>query len=205
MTRTTALLTALLVTGPGAAAPAVIEEGVLDRIQIETASLPAKAPLVIRRFPAGDASAGTAEKGDNEQRMEAVRVMRNEGPRILAESILKNVDPNHFASVTESEEGPPEKALVLEGRFVLIDPGSRAKRFWAGFGAGKSGVGVEGTVKDPQGRVLASFSHRRHSGIGVGGGDYVKFLSDDTRDVGHDIAVFLNRWAAGGDLTKEAD
>ena len=171
---------------------------------LEVAALPGKPPLVVRRFPAQEASAGTAEKGDNEQRTEAVKMMKNEGPRVLAESILKNLGAGAFASVTESEEPAAEGSLVLEGRFVLIDPGSKAKRIWAGFGAGKSGVGVEGTLKDAAGRVLATFSHRRHSGIGMGGGDYVKFLSDDTRDVGHDIAVFLTRWSSGGDLRKSA-
>ena len=185
--------------------PSTIEKGVLDRIVLEVAALPAKAPLIIRRFPAQEASTGTAEKGDNEQRTEAVRMIKNEAPRLLAESIVKNLGTGGFGSVTESQEPPPEGSLVLEGRFTVIDPGSRAKRFWAGFGAGKSGVAVEGTLKDAQGRLMATFSHRRHSGIGLGGGDYVKFLSDDTRDVGHDIAVFLNRWSSGGDLTKEAD
>jgi hypothetical protein len=97
----------------------------------------------------------------------------------------------------------PEGTLVVEGRFLRIDPGSRAKRYLASFGAGKSTVQVTGTVKDASGNVVAEFTHMRHSGIGIGGGDYVKFLSDDTRDVGHDIARFLARWASGEDLHKD--
>jgi hypothetical protein len=42
------------------------------------------------------------------------------------------------------------------------------------------------------------------SGIGVGGGDYTKFLLDDTRDVGRDLARFLIRWATGQDLGKKS-
>jgi len=194
----------VLLAAEGAAPPSTIEKGVLDHIVLEVSALPAKPPLVVRRFPAQEANTGTAERGDNEKRTEAVKMLKNEAPRLLAESILKSLGTGAFASVTESEEPAVEGALVLEGRFTEIDPGSRAKRYWGGFGAGKSGVGVEGTLKDATGRILATFSHRRHSGIGIGGGDYVKFLSDDTRDVGHDIAVFLARWSAGGDLRKSA-
>ena len=47
------------------------------------------------------------------------------------------------------------------------------------------------------------FNRERHSGIGLMGGDYVKFLSDDARDVGIDIATFLATWAAGGNLHED--
>ena len=81
--------------------------------------------------------------------------------------------------------------------------GSRAKRWALGFGAGKSGIAVEGTIKNAKGEVLAEFKHMRHSGIGIAGGDYVKFLSDDTKDVARDIGLFLKRWASGGDLKEK--
>ncbi len=42
-------------------------------------------------------------------------------------------------------------------------------------------------------RMLAAFTHMKHSGIGVGGGDDLKFLSDDTRDIGRDLATLLAR------------
>ena len=55
-------------------------------------------------------------------------------------------------------------ALVVEGKFVTIDPGSRVKRYLGGFGAGKSSVKATGIVKDSSGRTLATFAQRR---IGV--------------------------------------
>jgi hypothetical protein len=64
-------------------------------------------------------------------------------------------------------------------------------------------VQVEGTVSDASGALLAEFKHMKHSGIGLAGGDYLKFLSDDTKDVGSDIGEFLNRWVSGGDLRKD--
>lgn len=186
--------------------PLNITEGVLDEIALKAAKPPEPMGLVVRRFPSDKADVGTAKEKDNEKRNEAVKIMQNEGPRILAESILKTLgEGKPYTSVKESEEPAPAGALVVEGRFTTIDPGSKAKRFWAGFGAGQSGIAVEGVVRSADGAVLAEFKHRRSSGMGLGGGDYVKFLTDDTRDVGHDIAVFLQRWASGGDLRKGAD
>ena len=66
-------------------------------------------------------------------------------------------------------------------------------------------MGIEGRISKPSGETLAEFKHRRHSGIGIGGGDYFKFLSDDTKDVGTDIGKFLNAWARGMRLDKELD
>lgn len=43
----------------------------------------------------------------------------------------------------------------------------------------------------------------KNSGIGIGGGDYVKFLTDDTKDIGHDMALFLAKWAKGEDLHED--
>jgi len=186
--------------------PAVIEEGALDRIVLKSPALPKDAGLIIRRFASDKADLGTAEKKDNQKRVDAARMIQGEGPRILAEAIVEGLSPaGSFPFVKVSEDPAPENSLVVEGRFTMINPGSRAKRYWGGFGAGMSGVAVEGTVLTSDGRVLAEFQHRRHSGIGIGGGDYVKFLTDDTRDVGTDIAQFLKRWVAGGDLSKEPD
>ena len=196
---------AVSAAGEGPKSDLIIEEGVLDQITLQVAGPPGAAGLIVRRFPSDKADLGTAKEKDNEKRTDAVKMMQNEGPRILAESILKTLgEGKPYTSVKESEEAAPAGALVVEGRFTTIDPGSRAKRYW-GFGAGQSGIAVEGVVLSADGKVLAEFKHRRSSGIGLGGGDYVKFLTDDTRDVGHDIAVFLQRWASGGDLKKDAD
>ena len=88
----------------------------------------------------------------------------------------------------------------MEGRFTEINPGSRAKRYFAGFGAGKSVVEVIGTVKDAEGRTLASFRQRRIGAMGMGGGDSLGKLLSDTRSIGEDIARFLAAWARGKSL-----
>lgn len=84
------------------------------------------------------------------------------------------------------------KVLVVRGKVTQMNPGSKALRYWVSFGAGQSRVEVAGEVVDAEtNMVLARFVHARSSGIGMWGGDYTKFLTDDTRDVGEDVGKML--------------
>jgi hypothetical protein len=129
--------------------------------------------------------------------------MQNEGPRVLAERFVATLTEGgafKAARALKADETVPEGALVVEGKFVTLDPGSRAKRYFAGFGAGKSAVEVTGTVKDSTGRVLANFQQRRVGAMGMGGGDSLGKLMSDSRSIGEDIGKFLARWARGENL-----
>jgi hypothetical protein len=94
----------------------------------------------------------------------------------------------------------PDGALVVEGKFDTLDPGSRANRYFSGFGAGKSSVNEAGAVKDSTGRTLATFDQRRIVKMGMGGGDSLGKLMSDARSIGEDIAKFLAKWARGNSL-----
>ena len=183
--------------------PMNIVQGALDEIHLKVPTISAGVPIVIRPFSTEGVDLGTGgENAKNPQRSEATQTMVKIAPDMLVEAFKSAlVEGGVFKDVLPPEGGTiPENALVVEGKFLKIDPGSKAKRYWAGFGAGKSGVQVTGSVKDASGKVLAEFTHLKHSGIGLFGGEYVKFLSDDTKDVGRDIAKFLTKWAAGQDL-----
>jgi hypothetical protein len=181
-----------------------IRDGVLDEIELKAVMLPKDSTVIVRLFSADRADLGTAEKGDNQKRVDAAKMMQRESPEILADAVVSTLQlGGAFASAKKTADPPGEKDIVVEGRFTVINPGKRVMRAFAP-GAGKSGIGVEGSVKNAKGEVLATFRHMRNSGIGIGGGDYVKFLTDDTRDAGHDIAIFLKRWATGGDLHLDA-
>ena len=87
--------------------------------------------------------------------------------------------------------------IVITGRFVELNPGSRKKRYFIGFGAGKAAVGVAGEVRDRNGRLLANFRQRRIAVGGWGGGDSIKKMQSDSRSIGKDLAKFLHAWADG--------
>jgi hypothetical protein len=183
--------------------PLVIEKGALDEIHLKVPAISRGVPVILRPFSTAGCNFGTGgDDAKNAQRSDATRTLAKVAPEYLSDSLKAALTESHAFGelLTGGTETVPDSALVVEGSFVKIDPGSRAKRYWISFGAGMSGVQVKGTVKDASGKVLAEFTHRRRSGIGVGGGDYVKFLTDDTKDVGSDIGLFLVTWAGGGDL-----
>ena len=136
------------------------------------------------------------------EKKEETKTMQADGPRMLAERFvakLKEIGTFTEVSVLDSGSAPAD-ALVVEGKFIELDPGSRAKRYFAGFGAGKSAVAVNGSVLSADGVVLATFEHRRVGVMGAFGGDSLGKLASDTKSLGEDIAKFLSAWAIGKKL-----
>ena len=201
-----ALIALALVQGLAAQKPVkTIEDGALDRIDLFVASLerPAESVVAIKAFDAGAADLGTGGKEGKEARQQEAQTMKNEGPRVLSERFVATLEkggPFKKVVALKADEPLPEGAIVVEGKFLTIDPGSRAKRYWAGFGAGKSSVKVSGVVNDAGGRTLATFEQRRIGTMGVGGGDSLGKLMSDSRSIGEDIAKFLARWGRGEKL-----
>jgi len=190
----------------GAQAPLkTIKDGALDNIQVFVAALE-QAPgltVVIKPFDASAADLGTGGKDGKDARQQEAKTIQNEGPRVLAERFVATLEksgPFKSVRMLKPDEAVPQGALVVEGKFVTLDPGSRAKRYFAGFGAGKSSVKVAGAVQDSTGRTLATFEQRRIGTMGMGGGDSLGKLMSDSRSIGEDIAKFLAKWARGESL-----
>ncbi|BCS34792.1 hypothetical protein TBR22_A40180 [Luteitalea sp. TBR-22] len=183
----------------------VVEDGVLDRIELFVAAPEgaAGATVAIAPFDTSATDLGTGGKDGKQARQEEARTMQSEGPRVLAERFVAALKASGgFKDVValKAGEAPPAGALVLSGRFLKLDPGSRAKRYFAGFGAGKSAVEVAGEVKDASGKTLATFQQRRIGSMGMGGGDSLGKLMSDSRSIGEDLARFMSAWATGGKL-----
>jgi hypothetical protein len=189
----------------GQSAVKTIEDGALDKIQLFVDAL-GPAPdrvVVIKPFDASTVDMGTGGEGGKEARQQEARTMQNEGPRVLGERFVATLDksgPFKSVRVLKADETVPDGAFVVEGKFVTLDPGSRTKRYLAGFGAGKSSVKVTGSLKDSTGKTLATFEQRRIGAMGIGGGDSLGKLMSDSRSIGEDIAKFLAKWAKGESL-----
>jgi hypothetical protein len=168
-----------------------VESGVLDKIELFVDKAPAATAVVMRPFSATDADITEGEK------KEETKTIQAEGPHMLAEQFvakLRELGPFKDVSILDTGDAP-ENALVVSGKFIEADPGSRAKRYLVGFGSGKSGVTVQGSVSDAKGTTLATFQQRRVGVMGAFGGDSLKKLTADTKDIGEDLAKFLNAWA----------
>jgi hypothetical protein len=204
------LLGAVLLSGAVAAVSAeapikTAKGGVLDEIQLFVDSLgtPAQVEVFVRPFDAQSADLGTGGKEGKETRQAEAQTIQKQGPQMLADSAVAALQKGGLfksAAVLAPEAQVGAGALVVEGKFVEVNPGSRAKRYFAGFGAGKSVLEVTGTVKNAEGKTLATFRQRRIGAMGMGGGDSLGKLLSDTRSIGEDVARFLEAWGRGKSL-----
>ena len=168
-----------------------IKEGMLDQIKLYVEKPPSTTRVAMKPFSTADL------EGDSEE----TKKMRGDAPGMLADRFaakLKELGP--FTDVSTLTGAPGADALVVDGKFTEMDPGSRAKRYLVGFGAGKSGVTVSGAVKAADGKLLAEFEQRRVGVMGVAGGNSLDKLTSDTKDIGDDVAKFLSAWAKGQKL-----
>lgn len=175
-----------------------VKGGILDEVKLYSAKLPETKVVVIRPFSATDADITEGDKKDETKKMQDI------GPGVLNDEFvgkLKAMGPFTDVSVLAAGATPPADAIVIEGKFTEMDPGSRAKRAFVGYGAGKSGVKVQGTIKSGDGKQLATFEQRRVGVMGgMAGGDSIGKLTADTTAIGEDIAKFLSAWATGKKL-----
>ena len=172
--------------------------GILDEAKLYSAKLPDTKVVVIYPFSATDADITEGDKKDETKKLQS------SGPGVLNDEFvtrLKKMGPFTDVSVLAAGATPPADAIVVEGKFTEMDPGSRAKRAFVGYGAGKSGVKVQGSIKTGDGKLLATFEQRRVGVMGgLAGGDSLGKLVADTTAIGEDLAKFLNAWATGKKL-----
>lgn len=87
------------------------------------------------------------------------------------------------------------KTLIVRGSVEGMDPGSRAKRYLGGFGAGaaENKVSVE-LVDAKSGDVVVRFTqaHRSAGTFKFAGGSDAQVLRDGTRAMGEDTAAVIN-------------
>ncbi|MDP9361149.1 MAG: DUF4410 domain-containing protein [Acidobacteriota bacterium] len=87
------------------------------------------------------------------------------------------------------------KTLIVRGNVVDLSPGSRAKRYLAGYGAGAAGTKLNGEIVDAAtGQVLLRFTQERRSGgtFKFGGGNDMDVMRDSIHAEGQDIAHMLD-------------
>jgi hypothetical protein len=100
------------------------------------------------------------------------------------------------AKVEHQSKAPKgAKTLIVRGSVKDIDPGSRAKRYLGGFGAGGAQTKISGEIVDASsGAVLVRFTQERRSGgtMKFAGGNDVQVMRDSIHAVGEDIAHILD-------------
>jgi hypothetical protein len=100
------------------------------------------------------------------------------------------------AEVTTSDKASKAaKTLIIRGKVADVSPGSRAKRYLGGVGAGAAGTKLSGELVDARsGDVLARFTQERRSGgtFKFAGGNDMDVMRDSIHAAGKDVAHILD-------------
>ncbi|HEX8155337.1 MAG TPA: DUF4410 domain-containing protein, partial [Thermoanaerobaculia bacterium] len=127
------------------------------------------------------------EKDDNTY--EPVKKVLSSATEGFVQGLRGSVDQK--VSIAETAKGGAG-TLLIRGKVVELDPGSKAARYWAGFGAGAARAKVELEVVDAKTKeVLARVTQERRSGVGMMGGDYQELMQRNLNTIGEDIAKML--------------
>jgi hypothetical protein len=148
--------------------------------------------VAVERFPV------TGKVNDN-----ADRRMAEKMPDYLLTEVVRQLrSTGLFTRVVNTAEATfspgAESTLRLQGRISSLDPGSRALRYWVGFGAGRSKAQVEFHFVDTAtGRTVLVTADRRVAAYGVWGGDSEEHLRESFNDMARDLGRFLDRLSRG--------
>lgn len=119
----------------------------------------------------------------------------NTYPAVLA--AMRLIKPAFMGGLQEKARrkigGGGRGTLIIRARMTKLDPGSRAARYWAGFGAGAVKIQMVGEIVDGSSKkVLVRFKQERRSGFGAFGGGYEELFTRTARQIGGDIASLVN-------------
>ncbi|MGV3708059.1 MAG: DUF4410 domain-containing protein [Gemmatimonas sp.] len=120
----------------------------------------------------------------------AKTVLENSDTYVL-EGLKKGINDARKGAVVEmgTEGDKSARTLLVRGKLIALNPGSRAARAFAGFGAGAASAKVYIELVDAaSGNVLARMTHERRAGTGGFGGSYEKTMSESLREVGETFA-----------------
>ena len=139
--------------------------------------------------PIDTSSTPTPPLGDNTYAPVVEMLGRMDG--ILARQAGIGLDGK--LAVTTNKPERLEKALLFRGEVMEIVPGSRAARFWVGFGAGSAWVRIHGVIVDAQsGNPLVRFTQRNVAAWGGFGESYETVLTRCVEGIGRDMGRLLN-------------
>ena len=121
------------------------------------------------------------------------------GDRLLPQQNVFSYDPyialfnSVFRSSLKLSQKDTPDSLLIEGAVVECNPGSRAARYWVGFGAGKAAGAVACEVYEPGKSNPCIRIYTRDTGsMGSFGGDSVAMLNNILSVVATRLATTLN-------------
>jgi hypothetical protein len=134
----------------------------------------------------------SAPKPEEQDMVEKVEKVAAHASAPFLEGLKKGV-PDAEMAAAKSSAGE----LIVRGKVTALDPGSRAKRMWVGYGAGAARTAIDGEIVDAKsGQVLVRFTQERRSGIERfgRGSSYEEIMKRNLTAIGEDVANILKEF-----------
>ncbi len=144
--------------------------------------------LVIKDFSAEGAEYSSV---NDEEKAEIIKMMpmlmNNIADALIAELKAKGV----FKEVARNSASGG-KQIILEGKIGEFNAGSKALKFFVGFGAGKAYLKFKGRFVDASGKELATFEDRETGYLGsMSMMSYKELFPHQAKSIGENLAKFL--------------
>lgn len=147
--------------------------------------------LIIRDF----ATDGAEYSRVDEEEKVKIEAMKPLLVKTISESLAMQLKAKKlFRNIVINGE-PTGNAVIFEGAITEFNAGSRALKFFVGFGAGKAYLLVKGRLLDAQsGRELATFVDRETGYRGaVGMESYEDLFPHQAKSLGENISQFIEK------------
>ncbi|QEM67802.1 DUF4410 domain-containing protein [Geobacter sp. FeAm09] len=147
--------------------------------------------IVIRDF----STAGTVYDRIDDEEKPKVDAMKPLIVKSLTLSIEAEMAKRKLFKRVLVNSEPQGSAVILEGAFTEFNGGSRALRFWVGFGAGKTYLKVKGRLLDAaSGKELATFEDQETGYRGVASMEsFEDLFPHQAQSLGQNIGEFLEK------------
>jgi len=147
--------------------------------------------LIIRDFTTDGAE---YSRVDEEEKVK-IEAMKPLLIKMISESLAMQLKARKLFNNVVINGEPEGNAVILEGAITEFNAGSRALKFFVGFGAGKAYLLVKGRLVDAQtGRELATFGDRETGYRGaVGMESYEDLFPHQAKSLGENISQFVEK------------
>ena len=157
---------------------------------------------IVRSFKLSDYSAIVVETPDasstpapaDKDLTEKVTKVLSDAREPLVEGLQKKLKT---PAVVDAEPADKTGVLIVRTKITLMDPGSRSKRMFVGYGAGAARTAVSGEIVDAAtGAVLVRFEQERRSGIERfgRGSSYEEIMKRNLVAIGQDAGNLLREF-----------
>lgn len=166
--------------------------GILNEEEVMTSQRLSKYDTIIIKDFSTEGVAYDNINDEEKPKVDAMKPLIVKNLTLSIEMAMKN--KKMFKNVVLNSDAK-DNAVILEGSFTEFNGGSRALRFWVGFGAGKTYLKVKGRLVDAQsGKELATFEDQETGFKGVASMEsFADLFPHQAQSLGEHIGEFIEK------------